>query len=302
MDTINSTEKFYDDLDIRVNLGRINVNIQYLRCMPTNPGWKNLRHCHASYELHFIPYGSGKVILDDKTIDIKPGTFYLTGPGVYHRQISDNETPMVEYCIDFIIIKNNEGFINIPVPKLEMDIISDTLTKTSFWYGEDIYRSSEIFKRIFYELEKKMLGCYLSVSNYLAQVIINSVRCYTNNNSRNYSLPLKTLDQKRENIIGILFNERYSEDLKLEDVAETVCTSRRQAERIISHIYGKTFKQVLNEIRIEKSKQLILDTTMTIEVISQKVGYMSAGYFGKIFKEYTNRTPMEYRKQNCTAK
>ena len=39
------------------------------------------RHSHSrnSFELHYVSYGYGKLMLDDATYDITPGTFFVTG-------------------------------------------------------------------------------------------------------------------------------------------------------------------------------------------------------------------------------
>jgi two-component system response regulator YesN len=95
----------------------------------------------------------------------------------------------------------------------------------------------------------------------------------------------------------MLLEERYGENLRLSDVADLLCTSIRHTERIFKQIYGKGFIQVLNAIRVEKALQLVLDTTMPIELISQKVGFSSSSYFGRIFKDYTGQTPLKMRKK-----
>lgn len=283
----------YDDLEVQINLGRININVQYLRCMPTRSGWKSIRHCHSSYELHFIPYGFGKVVLDDAVYDIKPGTFYLTGPNIYHLQISDLNDPMVEYCINFNMNKGNKKDMNIS--KTELDRITSIILNTKFWFGEDLHGTIAIFERIFDELDKKMVGYNLTITSYITQIIVNTARSYAGIHPVTYEFPVKTLDSNRENVIGKFLEEKCGENLKLSDVADLLCTSVRQTERIFNQIYGKGFKKVLNAIRVEKATQLIIDTDISMERISQKVGYSSSSYFARIFKDHTGKAPLELR-------
>jgi AraC-like DNA-binding protein/mannose-6-phosphate isomerase-like protein (cupin superfamily) len=283
----------YDDLEIQVNLGRINISVQYLRCMPTFSGWKSIRHCHSSYELHFIPYGYGKVAFDDAVYDIKPGTFYLTGPGIYHLQTSDVNDPMVEYCIDFNINKCKSR--DIFISKSELDSLTNIILNTKFWFGEDLYGTIPIFEKIFDELDKKMIGYNLTIASYITQILINTARSYVGIHRVNYEFPVKTLDSKRESVIGSFLEEKCGENLKLSDAADLLCTSVRQTERIFKQVYGKGFKQVLNAIRVEKAIQLLTVTSIPVELISQKVGYSSSSYFGRIFKSHTGKTPQEFR-------
>lgn len=55
--------------------------------------------------------------------------------------------------------------------------------------------------------------------------------------------------------------------------------------------------QYLHEIRIEKSSELLLDNTMTIEDISRRVGYKTTSHFIKVFKQFYFMTPLQYRKR-----
>ncbi len=58
------------------------------------------------------------------------------------------------------------------------------------------------------------------------------------------------------------------------------------------------FPNVVNVIRIEKAKELLLNTETTIASVGFDVGYSKPGYFSQIFKEQTGVTPVEYRRTN----
>jgi transcriptional regulator GlxA family with amidase domain len=206
---------------------------------------------------------------------------------------------MVEYCLNFNIIKGKNK--DISISKSELDSITNIISNVKFWFGHDLYGTIAIFERIFYELEKKMVGYNLAITSYITQIIVNTARSYTGSNPVTYEIPVKTLDLKRENIIGMFLEEKCGENLQLSDVADLLCTSIRQTERIFNQIYGKGFRQVLNAIRVEKATQLILDTSIPIELISQKVGYSSSSYFAKIFKDHTGKTPLELRNKDKTT-
>ena len=53
----------------------------------------------------------------------------------------------------------------------------------------------------------------------------------------------------------------------------------------------------MNELRIEKAKQMLEDAMRNIKDISSEVGYRDANYFAKVFREAAGMSPAEYRKE-----
>jgi AraC-like DNA-binding protein len=66
----------------------------------------------------------------------------------------------------------------------------------------------------------------------------------------------------------------------------------------------RKFKSVTNvpplkyieKIKMDKSKELLIDTDLTINEISDVVGYNDPFYFSKVFKRNTGLTPTAFRK------
>ncbi|WP_277408315.1 AraC family ligand binding domain-containing protein [Lacrimispora xylanisolvens] len=95
----------YKDLNIKIGIDDTTflvLNIVFERFLRSMP-----RHSHGnnSYEIHYIPYGHGKVNIDDQIYNITPNTLYMTGPHVEHEQIPLKNDPMAEYCIYFKLQK-----------------------------------------------------------------------------------------------------------------------------------------------------------------------------------------------------
>ena len=59
----------------------------------------------------------------------------------------------------------------------------------------------------------------------------------------------------------------------------------------------KTFSQYLNHYRIEKAKNLLIETVENINEISCSIGYNNTTYFSKKFKSVVGISPKEYRKK-----
>ena len=55
------------------------------------------------------------------------------------------------------------------------------------------------------------------------------------------------------------------------------------------------FSAYLNEYRVGKARQLVLDPRLSLKDVSTACGYADANYFTRVFKRITGKTPSEYR-------
>ena len=88
--------------------------------------------------------------------------------------------------------------------------------------------------------------------------------------------------------------QHYKEKLTLTDVAEKVYVSHWHLSKLLNST-GKSFSDVLNEIRIENAKELMEDSSLHIADISDRVGFADTAHFSRVFKKYTGMSANEYR-------
>lgn len=88
-------------------------------------------------------------------------------------------------------------------------------------------------------------------------------------------------------------------DLKIKEVAIAIGTTAHTLSQTINSQLGKSFPQVLNELRIKEAKNRILtNSDFTLEGIGQDCGYRSKSTFYAAFKKITGTTPAEFRKNS----
>ena len=89
--------------------------------------------------------------------------------------------------------------------------------------------------------------------------------------------------------------EFYAEKLTLALVAEHCYVSQWHLSKLLNGILGKSFYDILNDIRIAKARELLRDPSLSITDVSEAVGYSSAAHFSRIFKQITGLSPAKYR-------
>ena len=66
--------------------------------------------------------------------------------------------------------------------------------------------------------------------------------------------------------------------------------------RVFRNTTGTTLSRRLIEFRINRAKQLLLESSLPISEISLQVGYTSFSHFAQIFRQETGVSPGDYRR------
>lgn len=87
----------------------------------------------------------------------------------------------------------------------------------------------------------------------------------------------------------------YQEDISMQDAAAALRYSDAYFCKLFKQCFKVNFSAYLNEYRVNKARQLILDPRLSLKDIGAAVGYSDANYFTRVFKRLTGQTPSEYR-------
>lgn len=91
--------------------------------------------------------------------------------------------------------------------------------------------------------------------------------------------------------------EHQTEHLRLSHVAKAVNTSTFYFCKIFKKVTGINFTDYLSRVRIEKSKNLLLNPNLRVSEIAFEVGFQSLTHFNRVFKKILGQSPTEYRAQ-----
>lgn len=118
-----------------------------------------------------------------------------------------------------------------------------------------------------------------------------------------YQKALSELDEKRykgkRTFVQIALRymeEHYNTDISLTDVAEISFVTPNYLSKIFKEEMDVSFVDYLNQLRVEKAKELLLHTNLKTYEIAEKVGYKDYKYFSIMLKKFTGFSPREYRR------
>jgi YesN/AraC family two-component response regulator len=106
---------------------------------------------------------------------------------------------------------------------------------------------------------------------------------------KNENIPLK-LKKAREYI-----RAHYHENISLKSVAEYLYVSEAYISRLFTKEMGESFINYVTHLRIEKAKELLKNSDLSINEISERVGYYNQEHFSRVFKKHEGCSPNKYR-------
>lgn len=261
----------------------IETNILFFgqeKCLP-NYFYKG-NNVHQNYIIHYIQSGKGTFsVANQRTVNLKAGDLFVLPKGVPCFYQADGEEPWSYFWIGFSGVKiktmlantklNNKYYLS----QVQNSHIYDSLKELfkaahhNSSLANDVLIESLIYKFFYYLMteypEKVMVknsdeDLHLAV-NYLEQNFVNP--------SCTISTLCHELDFSRSYLYNIFKNNLNISPLKF-----------------------------LTQLRMEKAKQLLLNSDYTIRQITDMVGYTDEFTFSKAFKRYTGLSPKYYRKKS----
>jgi YesN/AraC family two-component response regulator len=123
------------------------------------------------------------------------------------------------------------------------------------------------------------------VEQWLAQIVAQ-----INNTLHNEEEKTKVVNRIRQYI-----ENHYMEAITTADIEKQIFLNRDHISRVFKKNIGFSLMEYLQYYRITVAKKMLHETNASISSISTQVGFGSSAYFAKIFKKWTDVTPVEYR-------
>jgi AraC family transcriptional regulator len=202
------------------------------------------------------------------------------------------------------------------------DALEHMLMDTSFLYrnhpkhGKVIYFRNRVLigKLDTLNLMKRLIN--LSVSDYSPEKIkmLNEVYCrqifysllesevlhyFGERKSSQTRITQDNVQERLEHVMEYLYTH-YTESMGLDQMAAVAGLNKNYFIRLFRSIIGMSPYQYLLEIRIEKAKELLLNTQMSISEIAFIVGFKNPTSFNSSFQKKTGKSPSQFRQQGVS--
>jgi AraC-like DNA-binding protein len=258
--------------------------------------WKDVYSPFA--RIYYVKSGSAKTYIQGKAYLLEPGNMYLTPPFSLHHDMCDGYFSL--YYIHFYekVINRESIFDKYDFPvKMETSPLDALLierlqtinpNRQLLHTDPKVYDNQPTFSR------------NVAYNNTLpAQAQIESQSILSILISRFFEYKKqKTIDKDaRINKSLQYIHEHINQDISIGDLAGLSCVSDDHFIRLFKKEMLQTPQKYITAKKMEKAQLLLLTTELSVRNVAMELALDNISYFNKIFKEYTGKTPLEYRRE-----
>lgn len=96
----------------------------------------------------------------------------------------------------------------------------------------------------------------------------------------------------------LIHQKLHDENLNLELLAAELDCSSSNLSRLFHRQVGERIIEHINRLRIQNAGDTLRHTRLSVKIIALGCGYRDAGYFGRVFRQATGRSPQQYRRDH----
>ena len=265
-----------------------------------HPGLPSVIHSHDYYEACYILSGACTNVINNQLEYLKEGDFCLLPPGARHdyeflpdslvfyfsihpaifsgccAQLLDGDTTVSHFLLDSLYNDNHEQYLLIHT-------------------GDD--RSLRLMAMFMFQL---MVGFGQTSNQVLgAQLLSFFARMNLYPQIRVQSTPpkAKLLDLELLNMIRQNFST-----ITLSDLARHLHYTVPYCSKYLKEHLGCTFSELVRRMRFQAAEDYLLNSDMSVNQISETLGYENPENFIRAFKKNFHMTPARYRQMNRSGK
>lgn len=255
-------------------------------------------HYHPEFEIIFVEKSYGIRLMGNHIGNFSDGDLMFISPDLPHVWKNDqafyqnNKEFFVDvYVIQFREDALGEGFFDLPefvsIKKLFLIGQRGMLVK-----GNNHTKIATLIKSVYNSSGIDRLTLFLKTLE-----ILSTTSDYELLSAVGYAKSITNTDTERINKVISYLMENYTQEIKLDTIADLVNLNQSSFCRYFKNKTHKTCSQFLNEIRIAHACKLLVISNLTISEICYEIGYNNISHFNRQFKLNTGLTAKIYAKK-----
>jgi len=249
-------------------------------------------HFHPEFEIVYVPHGKGRRFVGHKISRYDDGDLILLGPNIPHNAFNFGfeSAGYEEYVIQFKSSKIEEMADTFPEFSRIAKLLDNARTGISV-NGEGRHRIGDLIKKMF-ELPSSFQRL---IQLFIILKEMSLLSGYEDLEASKF-LSINSVHAKRIGRVYELIQQEYQNNISTRQIAGELAMTESSFCRFFKNTTGKSFKQALTEVRIQKASALLTHSEFSVASIASLCGFNNISLFNRFFKEATQMTPNGYRR------
>lgn len=253
--------------------------------------------CPADCRILYFVSGKGRILIDGVAYPITTGTLALINAGYIYRLELDEQLEMIALNFDYSFRHSDmTTFLELVPPEqaeqFRQDPIEDCPALSTTLILQDMSYLQGTLEKIIAVFQTQRLYFREEAACLLKELLITLARSTLLSHSKTNAIANQLIHYLQEN---------YREELTSDLIAARFNYHAYHINRIMRNATGTTVHKYLINYRIAVSKNLLGNTTMSIEEISAEVGFKNVSYFSNSFKKVVGCSPSTYRARHMRS-
>lgn len=253
----------------------------------------DIEHDHTFFEMIYVLKGKADNTIENTLYKMTEGDICLIPPNVYHKLWVGDESIIINFIMKISLF--DESFMN-DINKgsmlgkyIKMNLYINPVESKKFLMFHSLHNAS-VRNLLALIITEAFKGKNASV---IKRALIIAIFNYLNDMEDNDD----EITEKNDIIYSILeyIHKNYA-TVTLSDAAEHFNYSEPYFSKYIKKMTGISFMNILQTAKLKESCYLLATTNISVNSISERVGYDNVSYFNRIFKKNIGTTPYKYRK------
>ncbi|MGO4290153.1 helix-turn-helix domain-containing protein [Chitinophaga sp. RAB17] len=256
-----------------------------------------------AYDFYFIALKRGldaKIKYGQLEYDFDEGTMFFIAPGQIFKIEINQDAPGKS---GWMLLVHPDFFWNMPLAKniKKYKYFGYSVREALFLSEKEETAISGIVQHIRQEYQS-------NIDKFSRQIIVSQIEVLLNYADRFYQRQFITREEANHQVLEKLeaLLDDYFDDVTQKEglptvnyVAEQLNLSPDYMSTLLKVSTGLNTQQHIHEKLIEKAKEKLTGTTLSVSEIAYELGFEHSQSFSKLFKAKTSLTPLAFRQSFC---
>lgn len=249
------------------------------------------KHWHNTCEIYYMRAGERYYFIKDRVFHVRKGDLVFIAESVLHRTSVCGQAEHERVLINF------DRNLIAPYAADEPQLIEAPFGEESCLVRlspREQIAAEQLLEQMLEERSEPRWADGIMLQSLLVQLLALAVRAMRASGAPS-SVYVSPRHRKISEVVDYI-NRHYAEPLRLDQLADRFYVSPFHLSRMFKETTGFTFIEYLNHVRVKEAQGLLRRSKDRVLTIAGRVGFDSISHFGRVFKQLTGITPLQYRK------